>query len=236
MFKNPFDPFDRASDMEKLVMDGSRRRYYRFRYSRHYGGIVTADAIGCNLLCAYCWNYFRNLNPQKSGKYYASEEVAEKLLEISDKKKVDLFRISGAEPVLGSRSMEHLVEIIKLVGSHFILETNGLMLGKNPELAEILRGRDVSVRIAVKGWDERSFERITGAEGIAFRYQLAALDELSKRNIVVWPAVMFDLFGDEGMMQIKKLLEGIGFDRIEVEELNRYPFVMENLRKRGIEI
>lgn len=222
--------------MEKLVMDGSRRRYYRFRHSRHYGGIVTADAIGCNLLCAYCWNYFRNLNPQKSGKYYAPEDVAEKLLKISTKKKADLFRISGAEPVLGSRSMQHLVEIIKLIGSHFILETNGLLLGKNSELADMLRGHDVSVRIAVKGWDERSFEKITGAEGKAFRYQLAALEELSRRDIVVWPAVMFDLFGDEGMMQIRELLEGIGAERIEVEELNRYSFVMENLRKRGIEL
>ena len=49
----PFDPFERALEIEKMVMDGRRRKCYRFRYSRHYGGIVTADAVGCNILCAY---------------------------------------------------------------------------------------------------------------------------------------------------------------------------------------
>ena len=46
MALEPFDPFVRASEVEKIVMEGSRRKYYRFRYSRHYGGIVTADAVG----------------------------------------------------------------------------------------------------------------------------------------------------------------------------------------------
>lgn len=42
----PFDPFERASEVENIVMKDSRRKYYRFRYSRHYDGIVTADAAG----------------------------------------------------------------------------------------------------------------------------------------------------------------------------------------------
>ncbi|HPJ84251.1 MAG TPA: hypothetical protein PLM24_04455 [Methanothrix sp.] len=57
MEMKPFDPFEGASEIETIVMDGIRRKYYRFRYSRHYGGILTADAVGCNILCAYCWNY-----------------------------------------------------------------------------------------------------------------------------------------------------------------------------------
>jgi putative SOS response-associated peptidase YedK len=31
--------------MESIVMQGGKRKYYRFRASRHYGGIVTADAV-----------------------------------------------------------------------------------------------------------------------------------------------------------------------------------------------
>jgi uncharacterized Fe-S cluster-containing radical SAM superfamily protein len=232
----PFDPIARSREVERLVMCGSSRRYYRFRYSRHYGGIVTADAIGCDLLCAYCWNYQRNLNPEGLGSLYPPEEVAEKLLQIARKKGVNLFRISGAEPVLGQNSMDHLVRVIKKIGSSFILETNGIMLGYTPELADRLKGLDVSIRVAIKGWNELSFERITGAEGKAFRYQLAALEELSRRGITVWPAVMSDLFGEEGIRQIRAALGGAGVEKIEMEELIRYPFVMENLRKRGVEI
>ena len=46
-----FDPLERASQIEALVMKDNARKYYRFRYARFYGGICTADAVGCNLLC-----------------------------------------------------------------------------------------------------------------------------------------------------------------------------------------
>lgn len=231
----PFDPFERALEIEKMVMDGRRRKYYRFRYSRHYGGIVTADAVGCNILCAYCWNYSRNASPEKVGAFRSPEEVAERLLEISRKKRVDLFRVSGAEPVLGRRSMEHLVEVVKGVNSPFVLETNGLLIGRMPGLAEMLEGLPITVRVAVKGWDENSFERITGGKGSAFRYQLKALEVLTERGIKVWPAIMIDVFGEDGERKIRALLSGMGLE-VETEELNRYPFVMENLKRRGVEV
>lgn len=231
----PFDAFERASEVENIVMDGLRRKYYRFRYSRHYGGIVTADAVGCNILCAYCWNYPRNKNPETVGVYRSPAEVAERLLKIARKKRADLFRVSGAEPVLGRRSMDHLVDVIKRVDSPFVLETNGLLIGRMPDLAGMLKGLDVTVRVAIKGWDEKSFERITGAFGSAFRYQLIALKELAERGIAVWPAVMIDVFGDEGARKIREEVAEIGLE-VEMEELNRYPFVMDNLRKRGVEV
>jgi len=231
----PFDAFERASEVESIVMDGLRRKYYRFRYSRHYGGIVTADAVGCNILCAYCWNFSRNQNPEKVGVYRSPAEVADELLKISRKKKADLFRVSGAEPILGRRSMGHLVDVIKRVDSPFILETNGLLLGRMPDLAEMLKGLDITVRVAIKGWDEKSFERITGADGSGFRYQLIALKELTERCIAVWPAIMIDVFGDEGARLIREQVAEIGLE-VEMEELNRYPFVMDNLRKRGVEV
>lgn len=34
---------------------GVYRKYYRFRPARWYGGIVTADAVGCGLICKFCW-------------------------------------------------------------------------------------------------------------------------------------------------------------------------------------
>lgn len=143
--------------------------------------------------------------------------------------------MSGAEPVLGRRSMDHLVDVIKRVDSPFVLETNGLLIGRMPDLAGMLKGLDVTVRVAIKGWDEESFERITGADGSAFQYHLIALKELVERGIAVWPAVMIDVFGDEGARRIRDRVAEIGLE-VEMEELNRYPFVMDNLRKRGVEV
>lgn len=146
-----FDPIQRSKEVESLVMQSDKRRYYRFRYAKFYGGIVTADAIGCNLLCAYCWNYLRNLNPGKSGEYCSPSEVAGKLLGLSKKHDCDQFRISGAEPILGKVSAQHLAKVIRQVDGHFIVETNGMMLGFDPTLVEILKPLPrIHVRLCIK--------------------------------------------------------------------------------------
>ena len=54
-----YDPVLRHKAIEKLVTrrvcEVQERKYWRFRYGKWYGGIVTADAIGCGLLCKFCW-------------------------------------------------------------------------------------------------------------------------------------------------------------------------------------
>jgi len=231
----PFDPLLRARETEAAVMQGGRRKYYRFRASRHYGGIVTADAVGCPFLCAYCWNYRRNEDPARAGEFFAPGEVVEKLTLIARRKDIRLFRVSGAEPVLGPASFEHLLRVIP-AGS-FIIETNGLVLGAQPDLVKKLSGLDVSVRISIKGWDDESFERVSAAKREFFRYPLVALKTLLDTGIDAWPAVMGDLFCAEGMRRIAALMEEAGIHtRIETEYLERYPNVISMMRQRGWEI
>ena len=54
-----YDPVERHRKIESLVVEkrvgGDLRKYYRFRHDRWYGGIITADAAGCGLLCKFCW-------------------------------------------------------------------------------------------------------------------------------------------------------------------------------------
>jgi uncharacterized Fe-S cluster-containing radical SAM superfamily protein len=228
----PFDPLARAREIEAIVMRDSMRKYYRFRASRHYGGIVTADAVGCCFLCAYCWNYRRNLCPETYGTFYAPQQVVEKLRAIAAKKGISLFRVSGAEPVLGERSFHHLLEVLR--AGRFILETNGLILGHQPGLIDFLVQRDVSVRVSIKGWNPETFEKITGARGEFFSLPIVALKRLEEAGVEAWPAVMGDLFGWEGVEELTRILREKGISgRIEVEYLERYPFVAENLKRRG---
>jgi len=238
----PFDPVERAAEVERLVMKDGKRLYYRFRAAPYYGGIATADAIGCSFLCAYCWNYFRNLNPARFDKFYSSQQVAENLLRIARKRSFHLFRITGSEPLLGEASLEHLRGVLKIIfleqpHSVFILETNGFFLGCRKDLIKKLIFKNLWIRISLKGVDEESFELISGAKREFFRYPLVALKELEKAGMRAWPAVMRDLFSDEDISRLEKVLEEYGIGaRLEEEVLEEYPFVTENMKKRRIQI
>lgn len=238
--KFPFDPVKRAREVEKIVMKGNSRLYYRFRPAPYYGGIATADAIGCSFLCAYCWNYNRNLNPEQFGKFYSPEAVSSNILRIADEKSFSLFRVTGSEPILGEVSFNHLIEVIekvfkKNVESKFVIETNGLILGYRSDLIKYLKFPNLWIRIAIKGFDEKSFKSITGAKKDFFLYTIKAIKELRKEHIKAWPAVMEDLFTDNEIDSLRNVLrkENIKGD-IELERLERYPFVLDNLKRREV--
>lgn len=240
MLTFPFDPVERAKETESAVMKRERRLYYRFRPAPYYGGIATADAVGCSFLCAYCWNYYRNLNPWRFKRFYSSQDVALKLLNIAQRKSFHLFRVSGAEPIIGKKSFEHLRQVIEIIfqnkpRSTFILETNGFFLGYELELVNQLRFKNLYVRVCLKGTDENSFELITGAKKEFFQYPLIALKGLQRQGIKAWPALMRDLFSSEEVSRLKNLLDEyrIGGE-LELETLEAYPFVVENMKKRKI--
>ena len=85
-------------------------KYYRFRADRWYGGIATADTVGCNLRCAFCWSARGIERPEKAGSLYSPAEVAEKLRLIASKKGFDQVRVSGGEPTIG---IDHLVALLE---------------------------------------------------------------------------------------------------------------------------
>ena len=238
----PFDPLKRAAEVESIVTQGDKRLYYRFRPAPYYGGIATADAVGCSFLCAYCWNYNRNLNPARFRDFYNSQQVSSKLLNIAQRKSFNMFRISGAEPILGENSFNHLIDVIDLIlqnrpRSVFILETNGFILGWRTDLIEKLKFQNLRIRICLKGIDEESFELITGAQREFFAYPFKALKELEKQGISAWPALMGDLFSHDQILGLKKLLEDYGINaQLEMESLEAYPFVLENMKKRKLNI
>ena len=103
MLSFPFDPISRSHEVESIVMRGLARAYYKFRYQAFYGGVCTCDAVGCCLLCAYCWNYQRNENPlSKADEHFMNPaKVADKLLDMYEKHSGSSMRISGCEPFLG---------------------------------------------------------------------------------------------------------------------------------------
>ncbi|MDD8016529.1 MAG: radical SAM protein [Acidobacteriota bacterium] len=221
-------------------MRGGKRRYQKFRAAPYYGGIATADAVGCSFLCAYCWNYGRNENPARFGTFLSADEAAHHLLEIARRRSFRLFRVTGSEPILGEASFEHLLRVIEIVlgddpRASFILETNGLMLGHKEELSQRLRLPRLSVRVAIKGVDEPSFERISGARGEFWRYAFLALVNLEENGVRSWPALMGTLFSGSERDRLRHILRTYSISSgLELESLESYPFVLENMKRRGV--
>jgi uncharacterized Fe-S cluster-containing radical SAM superfamily protein len=235
----PFDPVQRSEQTELVVMNEGERRYSKFRAAPYYGGIATADAVGCSFLCAYCWNYGRNEDPARFGKFFSPENVANKLLEIARRQSFSLYRVTGSEPILGEASFQHLVKVIEIIlsvdlRSSFILETNGLILGYQEELIQKLRSARLMVRVAIKGVNQSSFEKITGARRDFFRYPFLALTNLERNGVRAWPALMEDLFTEDEVNELRQTLRSYKIHSdLELERLEGYPFVLENMKQRG---
>ena len=237
----PFSPLEQAVRIEHLVMQEDKRLYSRFRASNYHGGIATADVVGCSFLCAYCWSYDRCLRPEPEDMFYSPQTVAVKLLNVARTCSYNMYCLSGSEPLLGEGSFEHMIQVVKTLiryrpNAIFILETNGFFLGYNPEFIQRLKIPNLRVRVCLKGIDEKSFETISGAEREYFSFPFTALKELQKAGITAWPALMGDFYRENEVMefQLKLKTQKISED-LELENLEAYPPVVGNLKKRKIE-
>jgi len=228
-----YDPLKRAEEAAGIVFKGDRRKYYRFRPARFYGGIATADCVGCCLRCIFCWSWREVVRPELFGKFYSPEQVAGTLTGLARRKRFRLVRISGNEPTIGR---EHLLEVLKRIPRNikFILETNGILIGQDQSYARDLAVfENVSTRVSIKGTNEEEFSKLTGAEPSGFALQLQALTNLLRSGAQVHPAVMISFSPPKNIRAFRKTLGAIhpSFEDFEIEELVLYGDVEERLRR-----
>ena len=230
------DPIALTEEAGKIVGSGEKRKYYRFRPAFYYGGIATADCVGCCLKCLFCWSWHIVTQPEKTGRFYSPEEVARNLVSIARKKGFHQVRISGNEPTL---HRPHLLKVLELIPKEirFILETNGILIGYDSSYAKDLsRFPHLYVRVSLKGACPEDFTRLTKAKPEGFHYQLKALEHLVEEGVDCFPAVMANFSSQEEIKKLRQRLKGIrsDFEDFEEEKLILYPFVQENLKKAGI--
>lgn len=233
-----FDPLELAKRVERIVSIGDRRKYYRFRPAPYYGGIATADCVGCCLKCLFCWSWYIVAHPENKGRFYSPEEVAKNLISIARKKGFNQVRISGNEPTI---HRVHLLKLISLIPKEFqfILETNGILIGNDPSYAKDLsQFSHLYVRVSLKGTSSSEFTKLTQAKPEGFDLQLKALENLVQEGIDCFPAVIADFSKPDDLLKLRDRLEKIRADfyDFEREELILYPFVQENLQKAGIHL
>jgi len=231
-----YDPIALAAQEEKIISRNQDRKYYRFRSARFYGGIATADCVGCCLRCRFCWSWKEVIDPHRWGKFYAPEQVSSRLNQIASKSGYYQVRISGNEPTLHK---DHLLKVLHTLPKnlHFILETNGILLGHDKHYAQALSSfPNLYVRVSLKGCSEDEFHQLTGAAPQAYHFQLAALENLLSAGVVCHPAAMISFSPFENIQQLKKKLKAIHpqFYHLEIEELILYPSIEKKLKRYGI--
>jgi uncharacterized Fe-S cluster-containing radical SAM superfamily protein len=160
--------------------EGLERKYYRIRPARWYGGIVTADCVGCGLLCRFCWVADAVMfHPADVGKFYTPSRIAENLATLARKYELKLLRVSGGEPTIGKLNLLKLLEALEGKGYRFILETNGILIAYDESYAESLSKYGfVHVRVSLKGCCEEEFAKLTGAKPEGFAEACGEWSEL----------------------------------------------------------
>lgn len=226
------DPVERAKEIKKQVCKGSNKKYFRFRGTKFYGGIATADCVGCNLSCAFCWNWNRNKNFREIGDLYAPGEVAAKLAEISSENDYSRVRITGGEPTIGRN---HFLKVLEEIPEEhlFVLETNGILIGEDRNYAENLsQRRNLHVRVSLKGVTKEEFSRLTKADEKFYEFQFDALKNLRKEGISYHASVMTL---KDSLEELKERLAGIDSGmRLEEEKLKLYSPVKKRMKEEGL--
>lgn len=227
-----YNPIDLSKKTYSEVVNNLMKKYYRFRASKYYGGIATADTVGCNLRCKFCWSGNSVWKSKNIGKYYSPVDVANKLRILSKKFDYDKVRVSGGEPTIGKK---HLLKIIDNISSDylFILETNGILLGEDKEyVKELSKFNNIHVRVCIKGSNPEEFSYLTGAKE-GFNYQIKAVENLYNENVSFNIALVSFKKGKSELISRLKIKD---LDKIIIEEekIILYPSVRKRLSQEGI--
>mgnify|MGYP001024344213 FL=1 len=233
-----YDPVQRHLAIEKLVTrtgpNGQEKKYYRIRPARWYGGIVTADCVGCGLLCKFCWvSDAVMFHPADVGRFYTPKKVVDDLVALARKRGLDLLRISGGEPTIGKPHLLQVLDALQDKGCRFILETNGIPVAYDESYAANLSKYSfVHVRVSLKGCNEVEFAMLTGAKSDGFTLQLKALQNLIDAGVSCHPSVMTSFSPRKSLQQLVHRLKQISpklADELEIEELILYPHVIKRV-------
>jgi len=234
-----YDPIKRHLAIEKIVtqkgLHGQEKKYYRIRPARWYGGIITADCVGCGLLCKFCWVQDKIMfHPSDVGRFYSSTKIAEDLVTLAQKYKLSLLRVSGGEPTLGKQHLLQFLDALKGRGFRFILETNGVLIAYDEDYSASLSKYDfVHVRVSLKGCNEEEFAVLTGAKPEGFKLQLKALQKLTDAGVSCHPSVMASFSPKKNLQRLTQRLKQISSnlaEELEIEELILYPHVIRRVR------
>ena len=232
-------PLELSAATEKVVVDGNRRKYVQLgRSLRFYGGTTSATEVGCNLRCKFCFSDKPVWKPKKTGKLCSPKQVFSGLAKNARKYGHKLISASASEGTIGR---EHLFELLDLVEQSefiYILETNGMTLGADPEYCQQrAKYKRLHVRVSIKGAGPDEYFDLTGALPASYWLPYEAMRNLIDAGVSCNACLMASFSSDEGIEQVKKNLKKVHpgiLKSLEVETITLFPKVQERLEKHGL--
>jgi uncharacterized Fe-S cluster-containing radical SAM superfamily protein len=242
-----YDPIELGTKIREKVcipdQKDPRRRVYRFRGDRWYGGIATADVVGCNLRCRFCWAWRTSSYRTDVGRFTGARETAEKLVKIAYKKGFSKARLSGGEPLLCPEHVFSTASLLEDKDLLFIVETNGIPVTPIEDIVARLKTLENTVlRISLKGCNEKVFSRTTGSVPQGFSHQLSTIEKLVEAGLEpgkhFWVSAMISFCTPKEIEELLQRLESIDYrvkKYFEAETIILYPHVKALLKKFGLE-
>ena len=237
--KDGYDPIALTRAAERVVVRGNKRKYARLaRPLRFYGGITSAQEVGCNLRCKFCFSDKPVRRPHSTGRFYSPQQVFNALSKEADKHGHKLISASASEGTLGQ---EHLFELLELVDNSkyvFVLETNGMTLGHDRDFALALaRFKNLHVRVSIKGSNKKEYNKLTGAISDSYELPFKALDYLIDAGVSCNACVMASFSTDASLEAFEERLYALHpgiLKSLETEHITLFPKVSERLEKYNL--
>ena len=234
-----FDPILLAEKEEKIVTRGNKRKYARLaRPLRFYGGIISATEVGCNLRCKFCFSDKPVRRPHSTGRFYTPQQVFNALKKKADQYESKLISASASEGTIGRQHLFEILEMVDKTDLVYILETNGMTLGHEPDFArQLSKFRNLHVRVSIKGTTKEEYRMLTGASSESYDLPYKALEHLMNAGVScnVCLVVSFSSTKD-----IKKAEQRLGELRpgllksLEKEHITLFPKVHKRLKKHDM--
>jgi uncharacterized Fe-S cluster-containing radical SAM superfamily protein len=182
--------------------------------------------------------------PEEHGRFYSPAEAFNQISHIGRKRRVSQLRISGAEPTIGK---SHLLGFLEKVENSpfqlFILETNSILLGADPDYARrIARFSKVHTRVSLKAGTPAAFTRKTGAVPESFDLPFKGIQNLMEAGASFHVASMtadprvLDKHERQSLLDRLESISPALVRNLEEEVVTPYPTAVERLRHAGIDL
>ena len=234
-----YDPIVLTRAAERTVVKGNKRKYARLsRPLRFYGGITSAQEVGCNLRCKFCFSDKPVRRPHSTGKFYSPQEVFDALKKGAEKYGHNLISASASEGTLGRQHLFELLELVDQSKFVYVLETNGITLGHDPDFAfELARFTNLHVRVSIKGTTTEEYVKLTGASSESFELPYRALEYLIDVGVSCNACLMVSFSKQTGIQQAEQRLYDIWpglLKSLEKEHITLFPKVAMRLANENL--
>ena len=234
-----YDPIVLTRTAERIVVKGNKRKYGRLsRPLRFYGGITSAQEVGCNMRCKFCFSDKPVRRPQHTGRFYSPKAVFNALNKGAKKHGHKLISASASEGTLGKQHLFELLELVDRSEYVYVLETNGITLGHDSDFArQLSRFKNLHVRVSIKGAASEEYNKLTGAVSDSYDLPYKALENLMDENVSCNVCLMVSFSTEENIKQAEKRLYDIRpglLKSLEKEHITLFPKVAIRLKNENI--